>query len=1129
MISLKHDSHDELYKKPFGAVKAGEKVKFSLSVENGADDVLLRLWNGSECMIKMHYEKTDGNRTIYSVEVAMPDTPCLVWYYFIADINSRRVYYGNNEKQLGGVGKIYDYPPPSYQITVYKAQSMPPWLYGGMIYQIFPDRFYNPYDKPLALKADSLWHDDWNRAPLYARDRSTGEILAYDFFGGNLDGITAKLDYLKDFGVRLIYLNPVFLSVSNHRFDTGDYEKIDPVLGDETSFRQLCKEAEKRGMYIILDGVFSHTGSDSRYFNKEGTYSDTGAYQSIDSPYYSWFKFKTYPREYESWWGIGNLPNVDELNESYLEYMVEGPRSIARRWIKAGAKGWRLDVADELPEEFIKKLRNCIKEEDPESFLLGEVWEDASHKTAYDSLRCYFLGDQLDSVMNYPFKDAVHDFLLGRKSSGQVLAELYSLYENYPPENFNLLMNLLGTHDAPRILTSLAGVDGNILTDAQKRKYLLSYDQRESVCRKLWMALVWQMTFAGLPSVYYADEAGAQGFADPFNRGTYPWGREDSLIYKYYWRLSRLRRRYELFARGAWSPVLSDPDILSYKRALVDSKDEAVIIINRKDKADRFYTGSEKALADILSGEVFYPSEGHLSVPMEAESARILHDRVIYPDKLRKAGILLHPSSLPSDFGIGDMGPACYKFLDFLAESEHFIWQILPLGPVDEFGSPYAGCSAYAGNTLLLSPELMAKEGYLSEDDLQAAKEDANEKGKVDFAKVRERKNKLFKNACKKFKNDGHYEAYCRENAFWLDDYALYQAVKDCFFGKPWHEWPEDIKNRKKEAVLLWQEKLSGEISYHKFLQYEFWRQWSLVRTAANKKGITIMGDVPIYLAADSVDVWVNRSLFELLPDGRPAAVAGVPPDYFSHTGQLWGNPLYRWDECKKEDYAWWKKRLEQALKAANIVRLDHFRGFEAYWRVDSSEKTAQNGTWEKGPGEDFFLSMIEHFGTLPFIAEDLGIITDEVRRLRDRFDLPGMDVLQFGLSKDHTKILYTGTHDNDTLCGWLSSMRKEETFYEAAEMVGIPVTLSHGKTMDAFLQFVYTSDYTWIIVPMQDVLGLPSKARINTPSSMGGNWSWRLMPHTVNEKIKARLQKLADIGNRKKAQNIDEIIPGMW
>jgi 4-alpha-glucanotransferase len=311
-------------------------------------------------------------------------------------------------------------------------------------------------------------------------------------------------------------------------------------------------------------------------------------------------------------------------------------------------------------------------------------------------------------------------------------------------------------------------------------------------------------------------------------------------------------------------------------------------------------------------------------------------------------------------------------------------------------------------------------------------------------------------------------------------------------------------------------------------LQYEFWRQWSLLKEKANQKGLVVIGDVPIYLSAGSADVWGNRRLFELDRDGAPAALAGVPPDYFSETGQLWGNPLYDWAACREDGYLWWKRRLEHGLKACNLLRIDHFRALDSYWRIPRGSETAASGQWCKGPGEDFLLSLQKHFAGLPFIAEDLGEITPGVHRLRDRFVLPGMDILQFGISGDTTKILYTGTHDNDTLRGWAQNNRSDQAFVRMAEMAGIPAMLSEERTADMFLKFVYASDHIWAIVPLQDLLSLPSSARMNMPGSASGNWGWRLLPGQLDGGAAERGRELVKLGERGRAKNIDENIPGM-
>ncbi len=1113
MISIMHDSRNLVYRRPFGARPAGDRVRLSLDVRGGRpSDVLLRVWSGREQIFKMTAEE---GSSVYQAEFDLPAEPGLVWYYFIVTLPGRRLFYGNNPEKIGGRGKIYSSEPPAYQITVYQPQDTPKWMEGGLIYHIFPDRFFNPYRQPLSVKPDSIYHDDWYRTPLYARDRQTGEIMAYDFYGGNLDGITAKLDYLADFGVKVIYLNPIFQSVSNHRFDTGDYEKVDPVLGDMAAFNRLCREAGKRGMRVILDGVFSHTGSDSRYFNKEGCYKELGAFQSKDSPYYSWYRFSEYPEEYESWWGIGNLPNVDELNPDYLDYIIENRRSVTARWLEAGATGWRLDVADELPLEFIWRLRRRMKEIDKDSFLLGEVWEDASHKISYGELRNYFAGGLLDSVMNYPFRQSVLDFLLGQETSRKVMADLYSLYENYPPDNFAILMNLLGTHDTVRLLTALSGSVPDGLSDSKKRKFRLRAEQKELAFRRLKQAVLWQMTFAGLPSVYYGDEAGLEGFADPYNRAAYPWGRENGAVYKYYWKFSRLRRRYPWLLGGQWRPLLSDPDIVAYMRWQED--DFSIIAINRADN-EKFFTAScDFTVVDVLSGDGYQPQEGRLAVKIPGGGARILQKTVIFPDRRRRAGILLHPSSLPSNYGIGDIGPISLAFIDFLAESGHTVWQVLPLGPVDEEGSPYAGNSAFAGNVLLLSPDALCEDGLLTCQELAHACAGAAEASGVDFRRAAARKDRLCKMAYERFKEKrpADYADFYRENKYWLADYCLYASLKDYFDGKPWQRWPQGIAARNPEEIVKWQEILAEDIAYHAFLQYVFDRQWRKVCEKAKEKGITIIGDMPFYLAADSADAWAHRGLFDLDSKGYAAGMAGVPPDYFSDSGQLWGNPVYNWPACQAEQYKWWLRRLRRNLQMCDILRIDHFRAIDSYWRVPKGSETAMHGNWQKGPGDAFLLAVQKEFSGLPFIVEDLGDVTPSVGKLRDRFSLPGMNILQFGLPRDQDKILYSGTHDNDTLLGWCEKERGSQHFTALSAAAGAPAILEAEKMVEYILRYAYANDAVWLMTPMQDILGLGSGARMNTPGTVSCNWCWRLPPGALNSDIRAKMYELVKLGGR--------------
>ena len=396
------------------------------------------------------------------------------------------------------------------------------------IYQIFVDRFNNGNDegKINNPKKNSFIYGDWNDEPFYIKDNE-GNIVRWDFYGGNLLGVIEKLEYIKSLGVTTIYLNPIFEAVSCHKYDTGDYKKIDPMFGDEDIFKRLCEEAKKLGIGIVLDGVFSHTGVDSKYFNKFGNYDSLGAYEAKESPYYNWYRFYDYPNKYECWWGIDNQPNVEELEPSYVNYIINARDSVVNKWMGLGASGWRLDVADELPDEFIYKMKKKIKEINSEAVLIGEVWEDASNKISYDKHRAYLYGEELDSITNYPFRDNIISFLKGDIDGYYFSRRIMSLYENYPKESFYSNMNMLGTHDTERIFTML--------------------DENQN---SLKHALIIQMTFPGVPLIYYGDEAGLTGGKDPMNRKTYPWGKENKDILDMYKKLTTMRKENSIFAKG---------------------------------------------------------------------------------------------------------------------------------------------------------------------------------------------------------------------------------------------------------------------------------------------------------------------------------------------------------------------------------------------------------------------------------------------------------------------------------------------------------------------------------------------------------------------------------------------------
>ncbi|NMA15225.1 MAG: glycoside hydrolase family 13 protein, partial [Clostridia bacterium] len=569
---LFHNSHDLLFRAPFGAVPCGTKLTLRLQVTSARppEAVILNLWTGDrEENISLVLEEETGDHRLYGVNFSAPQAPGHLWYYFFVRHEGKVFYFGNNRNNTGGRGEMTWDIPPRYQITIYSKKShTPAWFKETVVYQIFVDRFYRkPEDKTLSLPPQSLLHVSWDDFPFYIRDPQTHKVVQWDFFGGNLAGVMEKLSYLQELGVGCIYFNPIFHSHSNHKYDTGDYKNIDPGFGGNEIFARLCQEAKTRGINIILDGVFSHTGSDSIYFNKRGNFPSVGAYQSKESPYYSWFRFIEYPEKYESWWGVESLPNVNELNPSYQNYMFYDEDSVIKHWLKAGIKGWRLDVADELPDEFIQKLRTVVKTIDLEAVVIGEVWEDASHKISYGVMRRYFFGDELDSVTNYPFRAYLIDFFLHQKSTEETYARFMSLYENYPRENFYALLNMAGSHDVPRILTVLGEAPPEeSLTDWERANYRLPEKNRLLGVKRVKLFSLVQITFPGVPLIYYGDEVGMEGYDDPYNRGTFPWGKEDQGLLAWYRKLINLRNQHDSLKTGEWHLVPAGEDIFCFIR-----------------------------------------------------------------------------------------------------------------------------------------------------------------------------------------------------------------------------------------------------------------------------------------------------------------------------------------------------------------------------------------------------------------------------------------------------------------------------------------------------------------------------------------------------------------------------------
>lgn len=514
--------------------------------------------------------------------------------------------------------------------------------------------------------------------------------------------------------------------------------------------------------------------------------------------------------------------------------------------------------------------------------------------------------------------------------------------------------------------------------------------------------------------------------------------------------------------------------------------------------------------------------------------AEISHNETVtFP---RASGILLHATSLPGRFGIGDLGPEAYRFLDFLASAGQKIWQVLPLGPTGYGDSPYQLFSAFAGNPLLISPDLLVEEGLLSRSELAGAP--PFPAGQVDFGSVIRFKTPLLRFAHERFRTEGAlraaFEQFRAENMRWLEDYALFMAVKEANGGESvWSRWEPDIAARNPEAIQRWKGRLALEIEALEFAQFLFFRQWRKLHDYARERGISIMGDLPIYVAHDSADVWANPELFQLNEHGAPAVMSGVPPDYFSATGQLWGNPIYRWDRMAEAGFAWWIERVRAALTLVDIIRVDHFRGLQAYWEVPAGETTARNGRWVLGPGAALFEALQKALGNLPIVAENLGVITPEVEAIRTQFGFPGMAILQFAFGNDpqapdfkphnypRDRVAYTGTHDNDTTVGWWTSQdagdstRTEEDVRKERDFTRRYLATDGREINWVFIRTLMASVANTVLFPLQDVLGLASEARMNTPAVPSGNWRWRYRAEMLTPEIAGRLKEMVNTYDR--------------
>ena len=557
-------SREAFHRSPFGAVAEGTQIHFKIRLPrflgcSAAHLVLREDAVGESRLSSLFWCGMDGDdHECWECDFS-PGSAGLYWYHFELDTNGGRRRLG----RVFGAHAALD-AGGDWQLTCYQKDfSTPDWLSGGVLYQIFPDRFFRSAQEKPPLPWGRILRQDWGGEPEWRPDEK-GEITNSDYFGGDLKGIEEKLDYLKGLGVTCLYLNPIFEAHSNHRYNTADYRAVDPLLGSEEDFRSLCRAAARRGIRLLLDGVFSHTGSDSVYINKEGRYPAQGAFNTPRSPYFSWYRFSHWPDHYNSWWGFPTLPEVEETDPDYNRF-VNGEEGVVRHWLRAGAAGWRLDVADELPDPFLDALREAAKAEKNDALILGEVWEDASAKVSYGHRRRYLLGRQLDSVMNYPFRDAILGFLQGTDASA-FFESVFSILEHYPPQVVRLLMNHIGTHDTERALTVLAGEPAAGRGRQWQAGKRLSPEQRDRGLRLMRLASALQFTLPGVPCIYYGDEAGLEGYRDPFNRGCYPWGGEDEGLLSWYRSLGALRAACPALGEGELYPLCADGRFLAFRR-----------------------------------------------------------------------------------------------------------------------------------------------------------------------------------------------------------------------------------------------------------------------------------------------------------------------------------------------------------------------------------------------------------------------------------------------------------------------------------------------------------------------------------------------------------------------------------
>lgn len=1126
---------------PQGAVRAGETVRLGVRVEgrvmeHGCKASLLVFdrsaapdmadmpddmpRSGSDVPYELPMEPSAAG---FSVVFDSSGEPRVIFYKFCITVEGERYICTNRRdgaatsgvvfkcdalpSEDGGNGDIEDPmlkdDTSGFQLTVFDPRfQVPSWFAGKTMYQIFPDRYARDCG---GIRWDGVhshevrgWpikvHENWNEAPDW---REPYEPV--DFYGGTLAGIEAHLDYIAGLGTDVIYLNPVCEARSNHRYNTGDYEAIDPILGSWDEYRHLCASAAIRGIRIILDTVLSHTGSSSKYFNLDGSYDSLGAAQSPSSLYYSWYDFEHVSEyaPYRCWWNDPTLPEIVEANPSWQEYML-GEDGVLSGWHRYGCSGYRLDVADEIPDDVLEIIRSSVKREDSDSIVIGEVWEDATSKVSYGMQRTYALGRSLDSVMNYPLREILIHFALGLADANHLVTQLKTQRSNYPRPLYDSLMNLLSSHDVERIRSVLAlrrefRFDGRQSQADAVSSITPDMDSDAAVMQRLLATFMYVLP--GVPCLYYGDEKGMQGGRDPFDRASFPWDgpRADTGcdLVGFYQGLGHMRALSGALGKGEASfyaygrdcvvalRVQNAPDLptdllICVMNRSFEKKDFAVDLVKEDSGLDPRVTRTIRRIGGDLDcifsslasdGDSACLEDGIAKFEIGARSSSVFRWMQGHVEHLDAGlGVLCHITSLPG-FKPASSGQdtglisSCKRFIDWLADNGYSYWQVLPLNPTDRFGSPYAGLSAFAGNTDLLSESDCAAIGF----------------------------------------DESAFDEYVRANSKWLFPYATFCAIREMLDGTPWQTWPDAYRDW--SIGLMDDPKLAPLIESKLQNQFIFDRVWQKVREYAHEKGIRIIGDMAFYVSPDSVDVWANKDCFELDGQGYIACEGGVPPDDFAKEGQRWGVPVYRWDVLAANDYDWWCERFARASTLYDFTRLDHFIGFANYYSIPK-DGDAHSGAWCKGPGAALFDQAYRKLGRLPFFAEDLGTITSQVTALLSRTGLQGMDVIQFcdgdprhDWQPKGPKIVYTSTHDTQTLMGWAQNRYCRIDSHGCAADSSSPDDAAFARSIaDELLEKArFAARDHVVILSLQDILGLGNSSRMNVPGTTSpSNWAWR-------------------------------------